>query len=106
MITVAPVKDKDEINSYYEKVGIKPNDESGCVVAGSGEEVLGFCLYTLTVKGITVLYITPQDDLSMADGILRSALHVAASRSAMVVGDWLSPVTVTGTLSIAVVSKF
>ena len=83
MITVAPVKDKDEINSYYEKVGIKPNDESGCVVAGSGEEVLGFCLYTLTVKGITVLYITPQDDLSMADGILRSALHVAASRSAM-----------------------
>ncbi|MBR5922844.1 MAG: hypothetical protein IKZ59_03510 [Clostridia bacterium] len=83
MITVAPVSGKDEIKSYFEKAAISMPEDGGCVVAKSGESICGFCLYSLTEKGITVFYITPEDDLSLADGILRSALHVAASRSAM-----------------------
>ena len=83
MITVAPVKDENEIKEYYKKAGINADDCAGCVAAKSGGAVLGFCLYTLTEKGITVLFVAPDDDLSLADGILRSALHVAASRGAM-----------------------
>ena len=83
MITVAPLKEKEEITAFFGKAGINIADNSGCVAAKWGEEVLGFCLYNLTEKGITVLYIEPKDDLSLADGILRSTLHVAASRSAM-----------------------
>ena len=83
MITVAPVGEKQEIKSRFEKAGLDFNENSGCVTAKCGDEVLGFCLYYLTQKGITVLYIEPKDDLSLADGILRSTLHVAASRSAM-----------------------
>ncbi|MBR4910623.1 MAG: hypothetical protein IKZ47_04805 [Clostridia bacterium] len=83
MISVAPLTDKTEIASFYKTANLEPAESAGCVVARSGEEVLGFCLYDLYEKGITVRYITPRDDLSLADGILRSALHVAASRSAM-----------------------
>lgn len=83
MITVAPSGDKNEIACFFEKAGEILNGNSGCVVARCGDEVLGFCLYDLTDKGIIVRYIEPGDDLSLADGILRSTLHVAASRSAM-----------------------
>lgn len=83
MITVAPIGDREEIRSFFYKAGVAPGDNAGCVCAKSSGEVLGFCLYDLTDKGITVLYIEPKDDLPLADGILRSALHVAASRSAM-----------------------
>ncbi|MBO4733474.1 MAG: hypothetical protein J5662_03260, partial [Clostridia bacterium] len=83
MITVAPLKESEKITAFFKKAGIGVPENAGCVVASVGEEVLGFCLYDLTDKGITVLYIEPKDDLSLADGILRSTLHVAASRSAM-----------------------
>lgn len=83
MITVAPSQDAEEISAFFERAGTDKPRNAGCVVARSGEEVLGFCLYDLTLKGITVLYMEPKDDLPLADGILRSALHVAASRSAM-----------------------
>ena len=83
MITVSPISDKSAIAEYYKKAGIVPGENAGCVAAKSGDDVLGFCLYELSEKSITVKYITPKDDLSLADGILRSTLHVAALRSAM-----------------------
>lgn len=83
MITVTPLKEDERITALFEKAGVPLPDNAGCVTACAGDEILGFCLYSLTDKGITVLYLEPKDDLSLADGILRSALHVAASRSAM-----------------------
>ena len=83
MITVSPIKDSKEVAAFFEKANKEVTDNSGCVVAKDADEVLGFCLYNLTEKGITVLYIEPDDDLSLADGILRSTLNVAALRSAM-----------------------
>lgn len=83
MITIAPLGDKSEITAFFKRAEEAENENSGCVAAKCGEEILGFCLYDLTDKGITVRYIEPKDDLGLADGILRSTLHVAASRSAM-----------------------
>lgn len=83
MITVSPIEDKCKVQKYFKKTNIEMNDTSGCVAAKSGNEVLGFCLYELNEKGIKILYIEPKEDLLLADGILRSTLHVAASRSAM-----------------------
>ncbi len=83
MITVLPCKDIDEISALFKKHNLETTDHSGCVVARSGEEILGYCLYELYEKGITVRELEPKDDLSLADGVLRSALHVAAERSAM-----------------------
>lgn len=83
MITVAPISDKSEVSAYFEKAGLEAGGNSGCVAARSGGEVLGFCLYELYEKGITVRFITPKDDFPLADGILRSTLYMAAMRSAM-----------------------
>ena len=78
MISVIPSNDKAEIAGLFEKHNIKSDDFSGCVIAKTGDSVLGYCLYSLDSKSITVYAVEPQDDIMLADGILRSALHVAA----------------------------
>lgn len=83
MIALAPLSDKGEINRLFSENGLEFTDNSGCVSAKSGEEVLGFCLYSLDKNGIVIFKIVPENDLSLADGILRSTLHVAAERSIM-----------------------
>ena len=83
MITVSPLSEKAEIEEFFKKTNLNTDENSGCVVAKSNGEILGFCLYKLTNEGITVIYIEPKDDLPLADGILRSVLHIAASRNVM-----------------------
>lgn len=83
MIALAPIGDKKEINRLFSENGLKFSEFSGCVKAKSGEEVLGFCLYDLDKNCIVIKKIVPENDLSLADGILRSTLHVAAERSIM-----------------------
>lgn len=83
MITVSPQKDKALVTRLFLENGLLVSDFSSAVVAKCGDEVLGFCLYDLDDKKITVHKISPEEDIMLADGILRSALHVAAERSVM-----------------------
>ena len=83
MIALAPISDRDEINRLFLVNKLNFSEISGCVKAKCGEEVLGFCLYDLDKNGIIIYKIVPENDLSLADGILRSTLHVAAERSIM-----------------------
>lgn len=78
MISVLPCKDKSEITALFNKHNIETDEYSGCVIASEKDEVLGYCLYRLDGKRVTVFAVEPQDDIMLADGILRSALHVAA----------------------------
>lgn len=83
MLTLAPLSDSNTIADIYKEKGFNYNEFSGCVLCKDGTEVLGLCLYELTNTKITVNHIEPQADLGLADGILRSTLHVAAERSIM-----------------------
>ena len=83
MIALAPLSDREEISRLFSENGLAFTESSGCVSAKCGQEVLGFCLYDLDKSGITIYKIVPENDLSLADGILRSTLHVAAERSIM-----------------------
>ena len=83
MIALAPISDKNEINRLFLENRLEFTEFSGCVKAKCGEEVLGFCLYSLDKSGMVIYKIVPENDLSLADGILRSTLHVAAERSIM-----------------------
>ena len=80
MISVLPSKDITETENLFKKHGFKTDEYSGCVIARTGNEMLGYCLYRLDDKSITVLTVEPESDIMLADGILRSALHVAAER--------------------------
>ncbi len=83
MISVLPIKDLELLKSLFQTESLTWNENAAGVRACNGDEVLGYCLFDLTEKGILIRALKPQDDAPLADGILRSALHVAAERSAM-----------------------
>ena len=83
MISISPIKDKDLLHNLYNKNNIEISEHSSAVAAMFSDECLGYCLFDLDDKNIVIRFLFPQDDLMLADGILRSALHVAAERSAM-----------------------
>lgn len=83
MLTVLPCRDREEVKNIFNRYSVAFTENSGCVVARDRDEILGECLYELDEKRIIILRLSPQDDLMLADGILRSALHQAAERSAM-----------------------
>ena len=78
MISVLPCYDNEKIIKLFKKHNLNADQFSGCVIATQNDETLGYCLYSLTAKEITVFEVCPQGDIPLADGILRSALHVAA----------------------------
>lgn len=83
MISISPVDSLDYLNELFKEFGLEINKKSSAVVALFDKERLGVCLYDIDDKGILIRELSPQDDIMLADGILRSALHVAAERSAM-----------------------
>ena len=78
MISVLPCKDRIKITELFNEHNIEIDEFSSCVIARTGDEILGYCLYRLDSKTIIVFAVEPQGDIMLADGILRSALHVAA----------------------------
>ena len=82
MITVLPVKEEAKLKALFEKAAQPMAVYSGAVEAvdTATDEVLGFCLFDIDDK-ITIGAIEPQgDDAMLADGLLRSALHVGVTR--------------------------
>lgn len=75
MISVLPCRDRGETEKLFKKHSLPFNEFSFCVIAENSGEKLGYCLFELDDKQITVLDIEPKDDIALADGILRSALH-------------------------------
>ncbi|MCI8360075.1 MAG: hypothetical protein HFE86_01900 [Clostridiales bacterium] len=80
MITVLPVEDKARLEALYQKEKLPLTPGSAAVEARDGEESLGYCLFEVGEGHITVTALTPETDRYMADGALRSALHVAVTR--------------------------
>ncbi len=83
MLYLGPVKDEESIKELFLLHNIEYTDNSLCVDCRDGEKRLGYCLFDLDDKKITVKYVEPLSDIPLADGILRSSLHVAAKRSIM-----------------------
>ena len=78
MISVLPCHDKEQIEQLFKKHNLTLCESSSCVIATEKQEVLGYCLYNLDKEKMVVFAVEPQGDIPLADGILRSALHVAA----------------------------
>ena len=83
MLTLAPLKEKSEIESIFKELNFGFNEFSGVLTAFDGKEVIGKSLYYLDSEKITVIFIEPISDIPLADGILRSTLHIAAEKSIM-----------------------
>lgn len=79
MITLKTTE-KCEAESFFEKKGLAFSDESNCLCAKDNETVLGYCLFDINDDTMTIRAIEPQNDLMLLDGVLRSTLHIAATR--------------------------
>lgn len=80
MITLSIPDEKEKIARLFKDNNIEQNENSLCLIANDGEKDLGFSLFDITKEKMLIKYIEPLNDLSLADGILRSTLHIAAQR--------------------------
>lgn len=80
MINVLAIKENADIADFCSKNGIEVVEGRGVTVARDGDEILGYCAYILRNDDITITHLSPEDDIMLADGILRSALHIADFR--------------------------
>jgi len=83
VITLSLEKEENKVEAFFNKAGIEKKIDSACLVAKNKEEILGFSLFDLDSKRMLVRYIDPINDIPLADGILRSTLHIAAERFVM-----------------------
>ncbi len=83
MITLAPLRNEEGTEKIFNEKNICFNACSDCLLARDGEEILGFCLYDLDKNKILIKYLEPLNDIYLADGILRSTLHIAAENGVM-----------------------
>lgn len=83
MITLGPLKEREKAEKLFSEHNIEFNDNRNCLTAFDGEKIIGLSFYELDSEKMTVLAIEPTGDLGLADGILRSTLHIAAERSVM-----------------------
>ena len=81
MITLKTVEEKNEAKAFFEKENLEFTEFSDCLCAKDKEEILGYCLFDIKDSIMTIRAIEPQNDLMLLDGILRSTLHIAASRN-------------------------
>ena len=83
MITLSVCNDELKTARLFKENGLERNENSLCLVASDKNTDLGFCLFDITREKLVIRHIEPQNDLSLADGILRSTLHVGCERFVM-----------------------
>ncbi len=81
MITLKEEKNKAE--ALFVERNIEFSENCSCLVAKDGQEVLGLCLFDIDEKRMLIKHIEPLNDTFLADGVLRSTLHIAAERGIM-----------------------
>ena len=75
---------KEKAKSLFCENNLSFCEETAFAISAlDGEETLGTCLYDMTSSSVTVRFIDPVNDLTMADSMLRSALFIAANRGIM-----------------------
>ena len=80
MINVLAIKEQTDIADFCSNYSIQFVENRGVTVARDGETILGYCAYILNSDNITITHLSPENDVMLADGILRSALHMADFR--------------------------
>lgn len=83
MIEILPERNASLLEPLYNEKGLDMTENSMAVIARAGKEVLGYCLFELTNEKLTVFALDPENDIMLADGILRSALHVGVANEVM-----------------------
>lgn len=82
MLEVLACEEREIVQGFYAKHGLPVTAASKLVRAMLGEQCLGYCLFSLKEQTATVHWVAPAGDAMLADGLLRSALHIACRHGA------------------------
>lgn len=83
MIEIHPLRDIENLKKLYKKSNVQMSDCSMAIVASDNDEVLGYCLFDMRDNDLMIFSIETTDDVSFADGLIRSALHVGVENGRM-----------------------
>ena len=99
MLQIHPVRETERLQPLYKMHELVLSDDCMAVVAMDGEKMVGYCLFSLGTLDISIKALAPTDDIALADGILRSALHVGVENGKLnAFYEETSPVDVFKTL--------
>ena len=80
MLEILVCEEKEKTEALYKSLGIEYKPEYLAIRAMNREECLGFSLLKIEDNIETVFAVEPKTDRMLADGLLRSALHVGCER--------------------------
>ena len=80
MLEILVCEDRKVTENLYKSLGLEYKEEYLAIRAMAGEECLGFALFLIEEKTETVFAVEPKNDRMLADGLLRSALHIGCER--------------------------
>ncbi len=80
MLEIKVVEDAAAAAELIKKCGKKEAENRGVMAAVDRGEVIAFSVFTLADNSMTIEHIVPETDIPLADGIIRSTIHVALSR--------------------------
>ena len=80
MIEVKIVTDFGKVSELCKACGIVDTDRKNIIAATDKDEVLAYCVFTMDENSLTICRVVPEGDYLMADGIIRSTMHVAVTR--------------------------
>ena len=80
MLEILVCEDKAVTKELYKSLNIEFSEDFLAIRAMNREECLGFALFKVEGKKETVFAVEPKTDRMLADGLLRSALHVGCER--------------------------
>ena len=80
MLEILICEDKEKAKDLYASLDIEYKEEYLAIRAMAGDECLGFALFEINSGSETVFAVEPKNDALLADGLLRSALHVGTER--------------------------
>ncbi len=70
---------QNDAEAQFATAGLAFGESCFAIAAKDGEAVIGLCLFRQTESEMVILHISPDGDFAMADGMLRSALFIAAN---------------------------
>lgn len=80
MLEILVCEDETAINALYQAAGLSYESGQLAIRAMAGSDCLGYCLFSINGEAETVFSVEPKEDVMLADGLLRSALHVGCER--------------------------
>lgn len=80
MIEIKVLSDKQRADEILKNYTVN----NGIVMAATDkEEIIAYTVFTVKGSEAVIEHIVPEDDVMLADGMIRSTIHVALSRGAV-----------------------